>query len=200
MPLFLFYISQIGIETSTFIYSNFCLGVAWWCGRDVVWRLVCFGSALTWLWLGLKSAEELSHSPQWRSTVRTLVNRPMGRFAWTNHIYFQITQHGSSTVTPLYRGAFFPTTVYSLPEARLSEQTLKRAGRMPTLAAVAAIWGAVRPGRATTNNSTTPTACTVWRRCYLQVESIRKITIFWYYSSNVPQILSERRNTDFSLS
>jgi hypothetical protein len=29
MPLFLNFISQIGIETSTFIYSNFCLGVAW---------------------------------------------------------------------------------------------------------------------------------------------------------------------------
>jgi hypothetical protein len=42
MPLFLIYISQIGIETSSFIYSNFCLGVAWWCGRDVVWRLVLF--------------------------------------------------------------------------------------------------------------------------------------------------------------
>ncbi len=39
----------------------------------------------------------------WGSTVRTLVNRPMGRFAWTNHIYFQITQPGCSTVTPLYR-------------------------------------------------------------------------------------------------
>ncbi len=32
-------------------------------------------------------------------TVRTLINRPMGRFAWTNHIYFQITQAGRSTVT-----------------------------------------------------------------------------------------------------
>jgi hypothetical protein len=27
----------------------------------------------------------------------------MGRFAWTNRIYFQITQPGSSTVTPLYQ-------------------------------------------------------------------------------------------------
>jgi hypothetical protein len=25
----------------------------------------------------------------------------MGRFAWTNHIYFQLTQPGSSTITPL---------------------------------------------------------------------------------------------------
>jgi hypothetical protein len=30
--------------------------------------------------------------------VRTLVNRPRGRFAWTNHINFQVTQPGSSTV------------------------------------------------------------------------------------------------------
>jgi hypothetical protein len=31
----------------------------------------------------------------WGPTVRTLINRPTGRFAWTNHIYFQITQPGS---------------------------------------------------------------------------------------------------------
>jgi hypothetical protein len=103
MPRFLIFISQIGIETSTFLYSNFCLRVAWWCRREVVWRLDCLGAALTWLWLGLKSTEELSLSPQWRSTVRTLANRPMGRFAWTNHVYFKITRPGSSTVTPLYQ-------------------------------------------------------------------------------------------------
>ncbi len=51
---------------------------------------------------GLESAEELCHSPQWGSTVRSLVNRPMGIFAWANPIYYQITQPGSSTVTPLY--------------------------------------------------------------------------------------------------
>jgi hypothetical protein len=28
--------------------------------------------------------------------VRTLANRPRGRFAWTNHINFQVTQPGSS--------------------------------------------------------------------------------------------------------
>jgi hypothetical protein len=33
----------------------------------------------------------------------TVVNRPMGRFAWTNHIYFLKTQPGSSTVTHLYQ-------------------------------------------------------------------------------------------------
>jgi hypothetical protein len=32
-----------------------------------------------------------------------IVNRPMGRFARTNPIYFQITQPGNSTVTPLYQ-------------------------------------------------------------------------------------------------
>ncbi len=82
MLLFFIFISQIGIEMSTFIYSNF----AWELHGGCLW------AAFTWLWLGLKSAEELSHSPQWRSTVRTLVNLPKGSFAWTNHIYFQITQ------------------------------------------------------------------------------------------------------------
>jgi hypothetical protein len=37
---------------------------------DVVSRLLCFGAALTWLWLVLKSPEEWSHSTQWRSTLR----------------------------------------------------------------------------------------------------------------------------------
>ncbi len=91
MPLFFIY-----------YFTVFCLGVPWWCGRAVIWRLACFGAALTWLWLGLKSEEELSHSPQWGSTERTLVDCLMGRFAWTNHIYIQITQPGS-TVTPMYQ-------------------------------------------------------------------------------------------------
>ncbi len=33
------------------------------------------------------------------SAGRALVNRSMGRLSWTNHIYFQVTQPGSSTVT-----------------------------------------------------------------------------------------------------
>jgi hypothetical protein len=36
----------------------------------------------------------------------TLVNRPMGRFAWTNHIYFQITQPGSSLHLYTNRGGY----------------------------------------------------------------------------------------------
>jgi hypothetical protein len=48
MPLFLILLfSQADIDTSTFYIQQFCLGAAWWSGRDVVWRLVCFGSALT---------------------------------------------------------------------------------------------------------------------------------------------------------
>jgi hypothetical protein len=86
-----------------FTYSSF----AWRLHGDVDvrWSEGLFVLELHWrdLWLGLKSAEDLSHSPQWGSTVRTLINRPMERFAWTNHIYFQITQPGSSTVTPLYQ-------------------------------------------------------------------------------------------------
>ncbi len=99
---FLFIISQIGIETSTF-YIVILLGVFMvLCGRAVR-RLACFGAALTWLCLGLKSAEELWHSPLWGSTVRTLVDCPMGRFARTYLMFFQITKPGNSTVTPLYQ-------------------------------------------------------------------------------------------------
>jgi hypothetical protein len=36
-------------------------------------------------------------SPMGIDSADTIVNCPMGRFAWTNHIYFQITQPGSST-------------------------------------------------------------------------------------------------------
>ncbi len=70
-----------------FTYSNFSWGLHG--GVDVKWSrgLLVFGARLTWLWLGLKSVEDLSHYPQWGSTVRTLVNLPMGRFAWANHIY-----------------------------------------------------------------------------------------------------------------
>ncbi len=94
--IFLFH-RLVGIESHLrwlhFSYSTLLGG---WCGREVAWRIPCFIAALMWLWSALKSAEELSHSSQWGSTMRTLVNRPMGRFAWTNHIYFQITQPGSS--------------------------------------------------------------------------------------------------------
>ncbi len=65
MPLFLFiFKSQIGIETSKFYSILFggCM-VVLWRGREVVWRLVCFRSALTSLWLGLKSAVKLYHFP-----------------------------------------------------------------------------------------------------------------------------------------
>ncbi len=98
--LFDFFISQICHDTSTFCIQYFCLEDAWWWGRKVVWRLVWFGATLTWLWLGLKSAEDLTHTAQWRSTVRTLINRPMERFAWTNHNCFQIRP--SPAVVPLH--------------------------------------------------------------------------------------------------
>jgi hypothetical protein len=45
-------------------------------------------------------------SPIGIDSADTIVNCPIGRFAWTNHIYFQITQPGSSyTSVPRYRGA-----------------------------------------------------------------------------------------------
>jgi hypothetical protein len=39
--------------------------------------------------------------PQWGSTVRTLVNCPMGDLHGQITFYFLITSPGSSTVTPL---------------------------------------------------------------------------------------------------
>jgi hypothetical protein len=47
MPLFLIFISQlhVGMEMSTFKYSNFAWGLyAWWCGRG---GLLVLGAALT---------------------------------------------------------------------------------------------------------------------------------------------------------
>ncbi len=106
MPLFFICISQIGIETSMvrFTYSTVnCFGgcsMMWtWSGVEDWLFWSC--TILTWFWLGLKSAEKLCYSPQGGSTLRTLFNRLLGRFAWTNHIYFQITQPSSSTV-PLH--------------------------------------------------------------------------------------------------
>jgi hypothetical protein len=86
-----------------FTYSNFVWGLHG--GVDVKWSrgLLVFGAVVTYLCLWLKSIEDLRHYSQWGSTVRTLVTLPMGRFAWTNHIYFQITQPGCSTITPLRR-------------------------------------------------------------------------------------------------
>ncbi len=53
---------------------------------------------------GLKSGEELSHSPRWRLTVRTLVNRPMGRFSWTNQYHPEMEKKFESGInTPWIR-------------------------------------------------------------------------------------------------
>jgi hypothetical protein len=77
-PLFLIFISQIvGIETCLF----------WSCIDVTV--------------LGLKSAE-LGIVP-----FSPMGPLPKGRFAWTNHIYFQKTQPSSSTVTRKSRDFFF---------------------------------------------------------------------------------------------
>ncbi len=40
----------------------------------------------------------LPFSPMRIDSADTLDNRPMGRFAWINHIYFLITQPGSNTI------------------------------------------------------------------------------------------------------
>ncbi len=100
---FYYFISQICIETSTYIlHTVILLG-----GCMVIWTWGGLESCLFWscfdvIVVKVKAAEELCHSPHLGSTVRTIINRPMGRFARTNHIYFQITQPGSSTVTLLY--------------------------------------------------------------------------------------------------
>ncbi len=44
MPLFLIFISEIDIDTSTIhlLYTIMLMGVCfWWCGREEVWRLAC---------------------------------------------------------------------------------------------------------------------------------------------------------------
>ncbi len=63
MPFFLIYYFTGWYWHEYILHTVILLGAAWWSGRDVVWRLVCFGSTLAWLRLGLKSAEDLSHSP-----------------------------------------------------------------------------------------------------------------------------------------
>ncbi len=74
MPLFFTFISQVDIETSTFIDSSFAWGLN--SGVDERWPGVClFRSCIDVIVVRLKSAEERSHSRQWRSTVRKLVNR-----------------------------------------------------------------------------------------------------------------------------
>ncbi len=107
MPLFLVYYFTDWYWD--FLPTVFCLGVAWWC---VKWSggLIVLGAALTWLWLGLKSLEDLSHCPQWGPTVRTSVNCPIGRFAWTNHILLPnnparavVTLHLCADLDPWFR-------------------------------------------------------------------------------------------------
>ncbi len=44
--LFDFLFHRLVLRRVHFIYRNFACGVAWWCGREVVWRLVCFGAAM----------------------------------------------------------------------------------------------------------------------------------------------------------
>ncbi len=69
----------------------------------VVWRLA-FWSCIDVIVVRVKVSSGIeTFSPIGINSADTIVNRPMGRFAWTNHIYFQITQPSSSNVTPLYQ-------------------------------------------------------------------------------------------------
>jgi hypothetical protein len=53
-------------------------------GREVVWRLACFGVIV----VRVKVSRGIVSFYPMGSLEHTLVNRPTGRFAWTNHIYF----------------------------------------------------------------------------------------------------------------
>jgi hypothetical protein len=73
--------------------------VVWtWSGLEAC----LFGSWIDVIVVRVRVSRGFELFSPWGSIVLTLVNHPMGRFAWTNHIYFQITQPGNSTVTPPY--------------------------------------------------------------------------------------------------
>ncbi len=79
---------------SIFIISCFVgVGLMW------TWSLFLHWSRIDEFVIGLNSADELCHFPPMGigSVEWTLANRPRGRFAWTNHINFQVTKPGSST-------------------------------------------------------------------------------------------------------
>jgi hypothetical protein len=93
-----FYFTKVLIRVH-FTNGNFALGLH--SGVDV--NACLFWSCMDVIVVRVKVSRGIVPSPQLGSTLWTLVNRPMGRFAWTNYIYFKITQFGSSTVTPLYQ-------------------------------------------------------------------------------------------------
>jgi hypothetical protein len=63
---------------------TFCLGVAWLCGREVVWSLACFGAALT----AKVSRGIVPLSPTSIDSADTS-QPPNVEFAWTNHILYR---------------------------------------------------------------------------------------------------------------
>ncbi len=131
----------------TFVYEYirhtahyFCLGFVLWIYLQDNWKLACRGAELLWLFLGLKSEEELCLAPnetrthvsqsltsvavmaqylnvrqrKWGTIIIQIVhilqldNADIGSLPMVDffkHIpnYFQITQPGSSTVTPPYQ-------------------------------------------------------------------------------------------------
>ncbi len=82
----------------------------WYWDEYILHTVILLGGCLVvWTWSGLEAClfwscidvivvrvkpEELSHSPQLLSTVRTLVNRPMGRFEWT-HSYISVPKEAA---------------------------------------------------------------------------------------------------------
>ncbi len=74
--------------------------LSWFYGLEACF---CIGAELISCVRVKVSRRIVPYSPLWDSEVRTLANRPRGRFAWTNHIYFQVTQLASITVTPLHQ-------------------------------------------------------------------------------------------------
>ncbi len=106
MPLifyFLFY--RLVLRRVHFLYSNCAEGclVVW------TWGSLDSGNLLVWscydvivIMVNVKVSKGIMSFSPMGSTVWTLDIRPMGRFAWSNHIYFQITQTGSTRVVPLH--------------------------------------------------------------------------------------------------
>jgi hypothetical protein len=91
-------------RADTVVHTKFCLrfclvgvGLMW------TWSLFLHWSRIDEFVLGLKSVDELCHSHP-MGTGNADANQPSkGGFAWTNPSNFQVTQPGSTTVTPLHQ-------------------------------------------------------------------------------------------------
>jgi hypothetical protein len=84
--LLIFLFHRFVLRRVHFTYSSFAWGLHGYV--DVRWS----GSLLVWSGIDVfvvkvKVSRGIVPFSHWRSTVRTLINRPKGRFAWTKHIF-----------------------------------------------------------------------------------------------------------------